>query len=76
MRTRGRPRKRWIAYIEEDMRIMGVRQWRKQCEKQNGRESLRRLKPTVGCSARRRRRRRRMGRRKRRSCSSSSLLWH
>jgi len=32
MRTRGRPRKRWIANIEEDMQIMGVRSWRKQCE--------------------------------------------
>jgi hypothetical protein len=31
-RTRGRPRKRWIAGIEEDMQIMGVRRWRKQCE--------------------------------------------
>jgi len=31
-RTRGRPRKRWIADIEEDMEIMGVRRWRKQCE--------------------------------------------
>jgi len=31
-RTRGRPRKRWIADIEEDMQIMGVRRWRKQCE--------------------------------------------
>jgi uncharacterized protein YuzE len=25
-----RPRKRWILDIEEDMQIMGIRQWRKQ----------------------------------------------
>jgi len=31
-RTIGRPRKRWIAGIEEDLQIMGVRRWRKQCE--------------------------------------------
>jgi hypothetical protein len=31
-RTRGRPRKRWIVDIEEGLQIMGVRQWRKQCE--------------------------------------------
>jgi hypothetical protein len=31
-RTRGRPRKRWIAGNEEDLQIMGVRQWRKKCE--------------------------------------------
>jgi hypothetical protein len=31
-RIRGRPRKRWIAYIEEDMQIMEIRRWRKQCK--------------------------------------------
>jgi hypothetical protein len=31
-RTRWNPRKRWIAGIEEDLQIMGVRRWRKQCE--------------------------------------------
>jgi hypothetical protein len=31
-RTGGRTRKRWIAGIEEDLQIMGVRPWRKQCE--------------------------------------------
>jgi hypothetical protein len=31
-RTRGRPKKRWIADIEEDLQIMGIRRWRKQCE--------------------------------------------
>ena len=25
----GRPRKRWIVDIEEDMRIMGIRRWSK-----------------------------------------------
>jgi len=31
-RTRGRPKKRWTAGIEEDLQIMGVRRWIKQCE--------------------------------------------
>jgi hypothetical protein len=31
-RTTGRPRKRWIAGNEEDLQIMGVRRWGKQCE--------------------------------------------
>jgi hypothetical protein len=58
-RTRGRPRKRWIAGIEEDLQIMGVRRWRKQCEERAEckKKSLRRLKPTMGCNASKRRRR-------------------
>jgi len=31
-RIRGRPRKRCLVDIEEDMQIMGIRQWRKQCK--------------------------------------------
>jgi len=31
-RIRGRPRKRWIVDIEEDMQIMGIRRWRKKCK--------------------------------------------
>jgi hypothetical protein len=32
MRIRGRPRQRWTAGTEDDLQIMGVRWWRKQCE--------------------------------------------
>jgi len=31
-RNRGRPRKRWIEDIEEDIQIMGIRGWRKMCK--------------------------------------------
>jgi len=31
-RIRGRPRKRWVVNIEEDMQIMGIKLWRKQCK--------------------------------------------
>ena len=31
-RITGRPRKRWIVDIEEDMQMMEIRRWRKQCE--------------------------------------------
>jgi hypothetical protein len=31
-RTRGRPQKRSIAGIEEDLQIMGVRRWIKKCK--------------------------------------------
>ena len=57
-RNRGRTRKRWIEGIEEDTQIMGIRGSRKCVRKgRNGRISLRRLKPTVGCNASKRRRR-------------------
>ena len=39
-RTRGRPRKRWIVYIEEDMQIMGIRRWRNQCEEREERKRI------------------------------------
>jgi len=31
-RIRGRPRKRWIADLEEDMQIMEIRRCRNQCK--------------------------------------------
>ena len=31
-RNRGRPRKRWIEDIEENVQIMGIRRWRKLCK--------------------------------------------
>jgi len=31
-RNIGRPRKRWIQNIEEDIQIMGIRGWRKLCK--------------------------------------------
>jgi hypothetical protein len=31
-RIRGRPRKRWIEDIEDDVQIMGIRGWRKLCK--------------------------------------------
>jgi len=31
-RNRGRPRKRWIDDIEEDVQRMGIRGWRKLCK--------------------------------------------
>jgi len=31
-RNRGRPRKRWIVDIEEDIQITGIRGWRRFCK--------------------------------------------
>jgi hypothetical protein len=31
-RIRGRPSKKWIADIEEDTQVMGIRRWRNQCK--------------------------------------------
>ena len=31
-RNRGRPRKRWVEDIEEDVQMMGIRRWRKLCK--------------------------------------------
>jgi hypothetical protein len=31
-RNRGRPRKRWVEDIKEDIQIMGIRGWRKLCK--------------------------------------------
>jgi hypothetical protein len=31
-RIRGRPRKRWIEAIEDDIQIMRIRRWRKLCK--------------------------------------------
>jgi hypothetical protein len=37
---RGRPRKRRIADMEEDMQVMGIRRWRKQCEERGERKKI------------------------------------
>jgi len=34
-RIRGRPTERWIVDIEEDIQIIGIKGWRKQCIEQN-----------------------------------------
>ena len=39
-RIRGRPRRRWILDVEEDMQIMGIRRWRKQCEEREERKRM------------------------------------
>jgi len=31
-RIKGRPKKRWIVDIEEDIQRIGIKRWRKQCK--------------------------------------------
>jgi hypothetical protein len=39
-RIRGRPRKRRIVGIEEDMQLMGIRWWRMQCKERAERKRI------------------------------------
>jgi hypothetical protein len=39
-KIRERPRKRWIVDTEEDLQIMGIRRWRKQCKERAERETI------------------------------------
>jgi hypothetical protein len=57
-RIRGRPRKRWIEDIEEDIQMKGIRGWRKLSkERTEWRRITEKDKPIVGCNASKRRRR-------------------
>jgi hypothetical protein len=48
-RNGGRPRKRWIVDIEEDMQVMGTRRWRKQCkERAEWKRIIEKAKPHSG----------------------------
>jgi hypothetical protein len=47
-RIRERPRKRWIVDIEEDMKIMGIRRWRKQCKRAELKRFTEKAKPHSG----------------------------
>jgi hypothetical protein len=59
MRIRGRPRKSWIADIEEDMQIMGIIRSRKhRKEKAEWERVTEKAKTHSGCNASKRRRRR------------------
>jgi hypothetical protein len=57
-RIRGRPKKRWIEDVEEDIQRMGIRGWRKLCKERTEWERItEKAKPTVDCNASKRRRR-------------------
>ena len=56
-RIRGRPRKRWIEDVEDDIQTMGISGWRKLSkERTEWKKSPRRLKHIVGCNTNIRRR--------------------
>jgi hypothetical protein len=51
-RRRGRPRKRWLHDLEEDLRVMQVgRWWEKVRSKEEWRRIVRGPRPTPGCNA-------------------------
>jgi hypothetical protein len=55
-RIRGRPRKRWILGIEEDLQITGIKRWRKQSEERaEWKRITGRPKSTMGSNASKRR---------------------
>jgi len=59
-RIRGRSRKRLIVDIEEDMQIIGMKEWRKQCkERAEWKRITEKAKTHGGCNSSKRRRRRR-----------------
>ena len=51
-RIRGRPRKRWIEDVEEDIQRMGITGWRILCmERTEWKRITEEAKPTVDCNA-------------------------
>jgi hypothetical protein len=50
-RSVGIPKLRWEDGVVQDMRILGVKNWRKVALETNGQNSLRRQGPTRGCRA-------------------------
>jgi hypothetical protein len=52
-RSTGWPRKRYLDDVEDDLKEVGVRRWRRKRErKKNGQKSLRRQRPFKGCERR------------------------